>query len=83
MSERMARRRGRRVRRGRPEFVGVFAVGAPGEGSDVGASAAVGVSTGADVPTGKNFAIPSGRSDGLIDLPYDFGVLTGRDVLLS
>lgn len=58
------------MRRGRPEFVEVeFAVGAAGEDSDVEASVAAGVSIGADVSTGKNFAIPSGRSDGLIDLP--------------
>jgi len=32
---------------------------------------------------GKNRRMPSGRSEGLMDLPYDLGVLMGWDVMLS
>jgi hypothetical protein len=32
---------------------------------------------------GKKRAIASGRSETLIDFPYDLGVITGSDVLLS
>ena len=34
-------------------------------------------------PTGKNFAIPSPSCAALIDLPYDFGVRTSWQVMLS
>ena len=37
----------------------------------------------ADEPTGKNFAIPSPSWAALMALPYDFGVLTGWQVMLS
>jgi hypothetical protein len=34
-------------------------------------------------PTGKNFAIPSPSCAALMDLPYDFGVRTTWQVMLS
>jgi hypothetical protein len=34
-------------------------------------------------PTGKNFAIPSPSCAALMDLPYDFGVRTLWQVMLS
>jgi len=34
-------------------------------------------------PTGKNFAIPSPSWAALMDLPYDLGVFTGWQVMLS
>jgi hypothetical protein len=80
MSERKAFNIGSRMRRGSPEFVEGSELVGGGERSDAGAS---GVDTGADVPTGKKRAMPPGRSDGLIDFPYDFGVLTGWAVSLS
>ena len=34
-------------------------------------------------PTGKNFAIASPSCAALMDLPYDFGVITNWQVMLS
>ena len=60
---------GRMIDLGRPREGGVDSVN-PDDGGTVGA-------------IGKKRAIPSGRSEVLMDLPYAFGVITGSEVLLS